>query len=105
MEHRQKLVSKTKYGLPEMIFFGGTLLALIGGYNYFSYRAPISDRAVRNVGSPSVIERKLSIESALRNGQNTYQYQSRMIPGIGVISDPDAYLNKLEQEVKKNSAD
>lgn len=76
---------------------------LIGGLNYFSSRSHVNVSSLHTSGSPSIIERKLSIEKALINGEKTYQYQSHMIPGIGVISDPEAYLSKLEQEVKKNS--
>lgn len=89
------------YGLPEMIFFVGVLLVLMGGLNLVS--AP-SDRTVSSTNStisPSVIERKLSIEEAMKNGQKTYQFQSRFIPGIGTISDPAAYLRNLEEKAKQ----
>ena len=103
MKSPHKPTTHIKYGLPEIIFFGGVLLSLIGGLNYLSSRSHKNIDFVHTSGSPSIIQRKLSIEVALKNGQKTYQYQSHMIPGIGVISDPDAYLSKLEEEVKKNS--
>ncbi|MEK7535271.1 MAG: hypothetical protein AAB563_02625, partial [Patescibacteria group bacterium] len=78
-------------------------LILIGGLNYISSRSYKNIDIIHTSGSPSIIERKLAIEGALKSGKKAYQYQSRMIPGIGVISDPEAYLSKLEQEVKKNS--
>lgn len=98
----KKIISRqTTYGLPEMIFFTGTLLVLMGGLNFYSTR---SGKAISSsvVSSPSIIERKLSIENAIQNGRKTYQFDSRFIPGIGTISDPAAYLKDLEDKARQN---
>lgn len=96
----KKVISRqTTYGLPEIIFFVGVLLVLMGGLNFYSTR---SGRVVSSSTaiSPSIIERKLSIENAIQNGRKTYQYDSRFIPGLGTISDPAAYLKDLEDQSK-----
>lgn len=98
---KQKTEKQTRYGLPEMIFFVGALLALMGGMNLYSTRSgKIVSSSVAT--SPSVIERKLSIEDAIRNERKAYQYDSNFIPGIGTISDPEAYLKDLEDKAKQN---
>lgn len=89
------------YGLPEMIFFVGVLLALMGGLNLVSAPSARTVSSTNSTVSPSIIERKLSIEEAIQNGQKTYQFQSRSIPGIGVISDPKAFLENWQKEVKQ----
>ena len=96
----QKTASHALPDLPKMIFFVGVLLALMGGLNRFSTPSATEGSFAVTV-SPSVIERKLSIEDALQNGQKTYQYQSRFIPGIGSIADPEAYLKELEKNSKQ----
>ena len=84
-----------------MIFFVGALLALMGALDVISApSAKVSNSSP--VVSPSVIERKLSIEEAIQNGQKTYQFQSRSIPGIGVISDPKAFLENWQKEAKQD---
>lgn len=100
MASAQKKIRKSAHGLPEMIFFVGALLALMGALDTIS--TPSSK--VRNSNttvSPSVIERKLSIEDAIKNGQKTYQFRSGFIPGIGIITDPEAYLKELEENSKE----
>ncbi|MEK7202353.1 MAG: hypothetical protein AAB669_02405 [Patescibacteria group bacterium] len=97
---KQKTDKHTRYGLPEMIFFVGALLALMGGMSLISTPSAAEVSSTSRSSSPSVIERKLSIENAIRNGRKTYQYDSRLIPGIGTISDPGAYLKDLEDKAK-----
>lgn len=88
-----------------MIFFVGVLLALMGGLNLVSAPSARTVGSTNSTISPSVIERKLSIEEAMKNGQKTYQFRSRFIPGIGIITDPEAFLENWQEEVKQGQKD
>jgi len=93
--------SQKHYGLPELIFFVGSILALSGGFSYLSSKNETASQASTGNISPSVIERKLSIEEAQRSGQKTYQFKTNFIPGIGIITDPQAYQDQWQKSMEE----
>lgn len=90
------------YGLPELILFTGTLLAVLGVYDVVTNKYFVSEKRTAKNLSPTVIERKLSIEAAERSGQKTYQFKTNFIPGIGTITDPNAFLENWQKEAEKS---
>lgn len=76
----------------------GGLVLILGVLSYISPRETV---ATTNEVSPMIIERKLAIEEAQRRGDKTYSYSSRFTPGIGVISDPEAYKQEWEKQLEK----
>lgn len=87
----------TSYGLPEMILFVGVLLAIMGGLNFVStFSDALSSPSSTGISS-TVIERKLAIEQAQREGKNTYVFKTNFIPGIGVITNPEAFKASLKK--------
>lgn len=77
----------------------GAIILTIGAVQYFSVRKPV---ASSGEVSPMIIERKLAIEEAERKGEKTYSYTTRFIPGIGVISDPEAYKEDWQKQLEES---
>ncbi|MEX1123832.1 MAG: hypothetical protein WEC81_01545 [Patescibacteria group bacterium] len=86
--------SKSRSSLPEAIFALGALIALLGGFNFASAHFS-SDQSEVTLPVSSNTQRNLAIQEALKNGQTTYQYTTNFIPGIGNITDPEAYKKQL----------
>ncbi len=64
------------------------LLFLLGG---FLYLTPQSKKSVSLSASPTVMERNFAIEAAKKSGARNYTFTTNFIPGIGMITDPEAY--------------
>ncbi|MEX1052075.1 MAG: hypothetical protein WEC83_01670 [Patescibacteria group bacterium] len=93
---------KSPSNLPEAIFAAGALLAILGGFNFASaHFSPDTSAAPALVSSNT--QRNLAIQEALKNGQTTYQFESNFIPGIGNITNPDAYKKQFEENSEEQS--
>lgn len=76
----------------------GFVVLLVGAASYFS---PATDSGDQNF-SPMIIERKLAIEEAERNGQSTYSYTTGFTPGLGNMTEERAQeiINENSREKK-----
>ncbi len=92
--------SKSRSNLPEAVFALGALIALLGGFNFASAHFSSSETGVP-LPISSNTQRNIAIQEALKNGQTTYQFESNFIPGIGNITDPDAYKKQFEEDAPK----
>ena len=74
----------------------GVLSLMVGGVrNLKDTRSIIS-----SVSTTSITQRYFATEQAKREGRKTYSFTTSFIPGIGIISDPQAYLDKLKTQNK-----
>ena len=82
--------------LSELIFGIGLLTAVVGVGKYFlNFNFPIK----QSTANPnSITERRLSIDSAVRKGNSIYGFSTNFIPGIGTITDPQAFIRDWEQQ-------
>lgn len=79
---------------PTLIFSLGLIILIWGIFNHFF---PSSDDQKRIETSNT--QRNLAIEEALKRGEKTYQFETNFIPGIGVVNDPEAYREQLEEQL------
>ncbi|HUD20809.1 MAG TPA: hypothetical protein VMQ44_01940 [Candidatus Saccharimonadales bacterium] len=90
--------------LGNFLILIGIIFLAVTLYGRF-YKTPVSTATqsqltnTRDPGFSTLKERQLAIDDAIKNGQKTYSFTTSFIPGIGYISDPDAYktqwLNSL----------
>jgi hypothetical protein len=76
----------------------GVIFLLWGLFNYFF---PFGEDNQQGVTSNT--QRDIAIKEALDNGEKTYQFETNFIPGIGAISNPETYKEKLQKELVPNS--
>jgi len=84
---------------PATVFSLGVIVLVWGLFNYFFPSNHTNQSRIET----SNTQRNLAIEEALKSGEKTYQFETNFIPGIGTISNPEAYKEKLEKEFSGNT--
>ena len=74
----------------------GMLVVVIGGLEY----GQKNHNNPRTPVSTSITQRYFATEQAKREGRNDYSFTTSFIPGMGIINDPQAYLDKLKTQNK-----
>ena len=93
--------SKSRSNLPEAVFSLGAVIAILGGFNFASAHFFNLDETDTPPLVSSNTQRNIAIQEALKNGQKTYQYTTNFIPGIGNITDPEAYKKQFENQASQ----
>jgi hypothetical protein len=69
------------------------VLALVG--TTFSFLSPKNNPV--SLFKTGLTERDIAINSARKNNQTGYSFQTHFIPSIGYVADPQAYLKQWQQ--------
>jgi hypothetical protein len=88
---RYSPVRNLKFNSGQFLSFFTIFAALVFAAGLFSYASPPPSTELPGDVSPTSIERVLAIEQARRAGQKTYSYTTSFFPGLGQISDAEAY--------------
>lgn len=75
----------------------GLLIFSLGIFSYFSTGS--NNNMSRK--QTSITERDVAMAEARSNGQKEYSFTTGFIPGIGIITDPEAYKKTWEESSKK----
>ncbi len=87
---------------PELVLFLGIIVCAFGAYYYYTTKHSESKTiTAADYAPPTIMDRKLAIQQALKEGKKEYSFTTNYIPGIGQINDPQAYLNQQEENAKK----
>lgn len=71
------------------LFVIGTIIASLAIWQYFE--KPVDSSLLAKT---SLAERDAAITEAKKEGKKEYSYTTHFIPGIGYITDPQAYLKQ-----------
>lgn len=85
--------------LSKHIVAVGLILVAIGGAIRLS-QAPSEPSSQPVSTRTGLTERDIAIREAERQGQETYSFTTRFIPGVGVMTSPEEYLRQWEQEAQ-----
>ncbi len=79
----------------------GLFIFAVGVLSYYnsSRQNAVSSLPVKT----SLTERDIAITEAVKNGKKEYTFTTRFIPGVGVITDPEAYKKEWEQQLQEDS--
>lgn len=83
--------------LSNLVLFSGVILVVVGAIIRFNRANPSSSHSLGSVPF-GLREHQVAVEQAQRDGKREYHYNSSYIPGIGYITDTQAYTdNQLKQ--------
>ena len=94
--HKLKLndVPSSAQRVSAVILVIGTLLFFTGLF----HRANTENQTTFSSGFTGALEaRNFAIRNALKNNSNDYSFTTNFIPGIGIIGNPQSYLDKWEK--------
>ncbi|MCR4278261.1 MAG: hypothetical protein NUV80_00165 [Candidatus Berkelbacteria bacterium] len=83
--------------MTSSVFALGSLIFLIGIFQFASGLPKV----VSELTPSSLTERNIAIKAAKESGRTDYSYTTHFIPGIGIIANPQDYLNQMNTKVSE----